>query len=247
MTDSALATKKLIKKGGTRYPKYRLEDALVWGRKLVSRTHSGPQNHGVISAAVVESKGSTAEIKVSVLRQYGLLEGTSAAYTATELAKKIASSPPEDLGPLYKAAALSPPIFAELYNTFGSGEVAKSRLKQRASALKVHPDSVDECIDIYIASLTTAGLGNVDGDRFLQTDGPSLAVSEPLTPIIDEADQAQEATALDTAESGAGERMTPRRIDKARSTVTITVNIDASLDPEKLEKQLALLKRYGAI
>lgn len=244
MNEQAAKTRKpLVKKGGTRYPKYRLEDALLWSKKLVSRTHTAPQPQDVIFAAVVESRGSTADIKVSALRQYGLLDGKSSAYIATDLAKKIAHAPPEEVHEFYKQAALTPPIFRGLYDTFGASEVTKSQLKRRAADLNVHPDSLDECVEMYVSSLSAAGLARLDGDRVIQGELPVL-------PPENNSENPESPEEEDNTEVGAevmAATLPTSRGRSGKSSVNVTVNLDSSLDPEKLEKQLALLKRYGAI
>src|SRR5688572_28985133 len=115
-------TKKSRPKGGRRggkiIPHYGLEDALVWSDKLVSKTYNSPQPLDLIKASVVEAKSAVGDIRVSALRQYGLLSGTSAALTATPLAHQIKSAPVDEQKRLIKQAALRPEIFRGLFTTF---------------------------------------------------------------------------------------------------------------------------------
>ena len=63
MVESAPSGKRPLpkRKGGTRFPRYNLKDALGWATKLVSKTHLGPQTADVIFSGVLASRGSTAE------------------------------------------------------------------------------------------------------------------------------------------------------------------------------------------
>lgn len=247
MSDEQPKVRKVaVKRGGARFPKHKLEDALSWASKLVSRTHASAQPEEIIFAAVVTSRGSTGDIKIAALKQYGLMEGTSTGYSATDLARKISAAPDEDAPPLIAEAALSPPVFKQLYDTFAPGEATRGRLKQRTSDLKVHPDNADECVDSYIAALVTAGLARVEGDKLIHLGPGEVAARQepeaiPADLIDEDADQPtpkERPIEVDDA---------PVTAARGRSAVTVTVNVDSTMDPDKLEKQLALLKRYGAL
>jgi hypothetical protein len=204
----------------------------------------------------VNSKGPTGEIKVSALKQFGLLEGTSKAYAASELARTIAASPQEDLLPLYSRAALSPTVFKSLFDTFHGDEVTTGKLRQRAAELNVHPDNLTSCVSNYVTSLALAGLAQVDGETIVHKP----AVAEASTTGADSPDtkETDKNGGADLAQ-GENERNPPAE-DEAlageesqlnhgspRAIFNVNVNLDSSLDTEKLERQLALLKRYGAI
>lgn len=244
--DQPKIRKAPVKRGGARYPKYKLEDALGWSSKLVSRTHATPQPEEVIFAAVVTARGSTGDIKIAALKQYGLMEGSSTGYSATELARKVAAAPEEDSAPLIADAALSPPVFKQLYDTFAPGEATRGRLKQRTSDLKVHPDNADECVDIYISALTTAGLARAEGDKLIHVALNEISASRNAEEEAVEAADTKPGQNSST-ESVAEIDDAPVVATRGRSAVTVTVNVDSTMDPDKLEKQLALLKRYGAL
>lgn len=244
--DQPKIRKVAIKRGGARFPKHKLEDALGWAAKLVSRTHASPQPEEIIFAAVVTSRGSTGDIKIAALKQYGLMEGTSTGYSATDLARRISAAPDEDAAPLIAEAALSPPVFKQLYDTFAPGEATRGRLKQRTSDLKVHPDNADECVDSYISALVTAGLARGEGDKLIhfapnEIAAPQNQEATPLQPVDDNTEQTVADERLTKTEDA------PVTAARGRSAVTVTVNVDSTMDPDKLEKQLALLKRYGAL
>jgi hypothetical protein len=242
-TSSRKPPKGAPPKGGTRFPRYGLKEAIEWARKLVSKTHNGPQVADIIYASVIDSKGPRGEIKASALKQYNLMEGPKDAYTATSLAKSIASTPKEELAPLLGQAALSPGLFKSLFDTFHGDSVTTAKLRQRAAELNVHPDNLDAAISIYVSSLTIAQLVTIDGDKIQHRRAGDLEG----TRVSEENDESIQDTEEETGEDRppAPERDT---ISKSpRAIFNVTVNLDATLDSEKLEKQLALLKRYGAI
>ncbi|MBW1298114.1 hypothetical protein [Aquimarina litoralis] len=76
-------------KGGKRYPKLNLEKAIEYSKRLVSKTHTGPQPKKVILPGVFDSNTWLGGQRLSGTKQYGLIEGDSKAYSASELAKQI--------------------------------------------------------------------------------------------------------------------------------------------------------------
>jgi hypothetical protein len=237
-------------KGGARFPRFGLEDALTWAKKLVSKTHLGPQPQDILFASVVGSKGPRGEIKISALKQFDLLEGTSKAYQATKLSRAIVAAPPDEAPALLAQAALAPTVFKALFETFHGDEVSTAKLKQRAADLKVHPDEVERCVNLYVASLEVARLVTTAGDVVRHVTDAAAAAGKKLEPETDVAsvedevaDSAQEGflPGSENGELGAETGLRPR------AAFQVTINLDASLDTEKLERQLQLLKRYGAI
>ncbi|WP_148661417.1 hypothetical protein [Roseateles chitosanitabidus] len=207
---------------------------------------------------------------MSALKQYGLMTGdTKSNFSADDLAKKISAAPPEELIPLYRRAALKPAIFRALFETYHGDTVSKAKLKQRAADLKVHPDETGNCVDLYSASMVTAQLVTIAGDQVAHL--ASAEASAPSVQLNDEVDcNASEAEALASDKSAAsgkldgvvaapqegttmstkGDGASAREIDGGtapRAVFNVHVTLDASLDVEKLEKQLALLRRYGAL
>ncbi|WP_439571346.1 hypothetical protein [Sphingomonas sp.] len=217
---------------------------MEWAKKLVAKTHGGPQTADIIYAGVLETKGTRGEVKASALRQFNLMDGPKEAYSATDLAKKITAAPPEELTPLLKQAALFPPLFKSIFDTFHGDTFSIGKLKQRASELNVHPENVESAISIYCSSLEYAGLISVDGDKITHKSASELEFS---------ADNEESETTSEAAEDASTEREYPDADAEdvtrgsPRAIFHVNVNLDASLDSDKLEKQLALLKRYGAI
>lgn len=259
--------KKVMPKGGRRggsvFPRMTLTDAVKAAKKLVSKTHTGPQEKAAIFA-VVGAKGGKGEVKISALKQYGFMGGdTSSKFSASDLAKRLIAAPEDETAPLIRKAALTPQPFLKMFNVFHGEEVTRAKLKQGAAELKVHPDATEEFVDIYIEAMQTSGLAKVVGDKVRHlsqsdlTDVQSIDVGddELETDVIqdNDADPEEDAGTGDTGQTDQDNDDQKRTADVTpsgagpRAVFHVNVSLDSSLDTEKLEKQLALLKRYGAI
>lgn len=237
------------RKGGTLFPKINLKQALDYSKKLVAKTHTGPQPEQTILPGVFDSSGPTGKVRASALKQFGLLEGGIEAYEATQLAKDIDGAPPEDRPALLQRAFRSSKLFNQIFETFHDDTVSKAKIGQRARNLDVHPESAEECAQLFIDSAATAGLGTVNGDSITlaAADAGAGAAPEPEEgaeqPGQQEADEAEAAAAAE-----AGEKNGRRPGDSAgRSRPAVSINVDSTSDPDKLEKQLKLLREYGLI
>ena len=205
---------------------------------------------------------------MSALKQYGFLKGDAkSSFSADELAKRISAAPPEELAPLYRQAILRPTIFRKLFDTFHGDTWSKAKLKQRAADLKVHPDETATCIDLYVAGMTTAGLVTVEGDQVSHLAASSVSTvggagsdadSEPAGEQGSGSDLSgdEASTGSDLNSSGNGStdevkaaKPLPNGAAQSgpRAVFNVNVTLDSSLDIEKLQKQLELLKRFGAI
>lgn len=249
------------RKGGTIFPRISLEQALVYSKKVVSKTAIAAQPEATILAGVFDNVGSNGKIRLSALKQFGLIEGTAAGYKGTQLARDIEAA--ADAGEkliLVRRALLTSKVFRELYNTYQDDQTTKGKIRGRTQQLGVHPDASDACTDFFVSSALTAVLATVEGDgiRLVAatevTNGPK---GDPLEDEIHEPDSLEEDDSgeikgtLDPATPGTknnGEKagtITPR--PRTAADVTLNLTIDSSLDGDKLEKQLVLLRRYGLI
>jgi hypothetical protein len=240
------------RKGGTTFPRMSLKDALEYSRRLVSKTHTGPQQMDSISAGVLNAKGGLGAVRLSALRQYGLLEGTSKdGFQATELARKIAAAHQPDT--FLRQAALKPRVFQQLFETFHGDTVSTSKLRQRVSDLKVHPDELDSCVTAFLESVIVAKLGESSGDQIKLIAKPPLKEEDEQEFTRDEPDAEETAHADDknTGASGPGtDQITPPAGAGSTQTkpgVTVNITVDSTMDPDKLAKQLELLKKFGAL
>lgn len=259
------------RKGGSSFPRVALNDAIRYAGKLVSKTHTAPQPQDVILSGVIGVKGGQGSVRLSALKQYGFLKGDKKTnFSADELAKKISAAPPEELVPLYRQAMLKPTVFKKLFDTFQADTVSKAKLKQRAADLKVHPDETASCVDLYISGMTLAGLVTVDGEQVKHLPSRDIAsasgasAADEVDPETTEEDSRGEENAevensggeaAGVAKNGANDN---EQVAKAqalkgagqsgpRAVFNVNVTLDSSLDIEKLQKQLELLKRFGAI
>src|SRR5262249_38434220 len=113
MAEAIKAEKKKMpkggRKGGTRFPQVNLQKALEYGKKLVSKTHNGPQPTQTIFVGVFNNKGPIGGVRASALKQYGLMEGdTAEGYVASQLARDLEAAVPEERVGLVQRAFLTP-------------------------------------------------------------------------------------------------------------------------------------------
>ena len=239
-------------KGGIRFPRTNLKQAISFAKKLVSKTHTGAQPARIILPGVFNNAGPEGQVRASALKQFDLLKGDSKAYEATELAKKISVAPQEEATELLKKACLNPKLFKQLYDTFHSDTATIAKIKQQAAHLKVHPDSLDVCCNVFVDSLLYAGLATKNGEdvKFenitVLTDIQTVDQEEGKEGKDTEGDDLVQGPKNPT--DGIGNKNqgnTQGRINKGTSQIEI--KIDPSMDPEKLDKLLNVLRKYNQI
>jgi hypothetical protein len=260
-SEKVAATKTMPKggrKGGTRFPKIDLKQALDYSKKLVSKTHTGAQPASIILPGVFGNAGPVGEVRASALKQYGLLEGTSDAYKASQLAKDIDAALEEDRFPLLQRAFLNSKPFDQIFQTFRGDTISKAKIEQRTKGLEVHPESAEECARIFIDSAVTAGLGTLSGDLLALISGAAISpnikaddkndqehdenvLQEEMPPGKDEAKNALNSEDPAAGKSGGAVTQTNK------PGVILNLNVDSSSDPDKLEKQLLLLRKFGIV
>jgi hypothetical protein len=244
------------RKGGTQFPQISLKKAVEYAQKLVSKVHTGPQPETVILKGVFNSSGSDGRIRASALKQYDLMTGLSSAYDATDLARSIHSAPTDELPPLLARACLSPKVFKTLFHTFQQDTVSKAKIRQQVLQLKVHPESADKCVEIFVGSLLYSGLG-IDRNGEVEISGgvhPKTPPPEAETKSENPGDEEPKENGIaDEDKGGEGE---PQRestgkgfsapLAAPKAQFQVALNLD-TMDPEKLEKHMKILKRYGVI
>ena len=250
------------RKGGTQYPRISLKKAVEYSVKLVSKTHTGPQPASIILKGVFNNSTGPGKVRASALKQYELLQGESAAYDATPLAKAINSAPPEERTPLLRKACLFPKLFKRLYDTFQNDTVSKAKIRQQALTLDVHPENGDEAVNIFVESLVYAKLAVERNGEFEITRVTAVAKSEssnqqsmnpesalPTAGLesdgVEEGDGDPDDGREEQREETTGEK--PTKSSRGRSQIQIALTLDSTMDPEKLEKYMKILTRYGAI
>jgi hypothetical protein len=256
------------RKGGTQFPQISLNRAVEYARKLVSKTHTGPQPDTIILKGVFNNAHSDGKIRASALKQYKLLSGVTSAYDATDLAKRINSAPAEELQPFLQEACLNPKLFKSLYATFQGDTVTRAKIRQQALQLEVHPESGDKAVGIFVDSIVYAGLATeangeitisrqvtaaivteaeseIDESKHADLPAPSDQVTPPSDGIA-ASDLAKPAETKQTDSRAASEP--PLQIHGVgRGQMNVNLTVDSTMDPEKLDKSLALLRRYGVI
>ena len=253
------------RKGGTIFPRIGLKQALDYSKKLVSKTAIAPQPEATILAGVFDNAGPEGQVRASALKQFGLMDGTAAAYRATQLARDIdgAADDAERL-PFIRRAMLSSKVFRELFETYHGDQATKAKIRGRTQQLGVHPDLGDKCADLFMASAETAGLATreADGIRLVAAtdasapsslggEGPVLVEAEGQlendgTPEVREETQHPEAP-TPTAGPAVAAAGAPAPRPRTAADVSVNLTVDSSLDGDKLAKQLALLRSYGLI
>jgi hypothetical protein len=253
------------KKGGTMFPRIALKQAVEYARKLVAKTHANPQPDSIILKGVFDSSGSRGKIRASALRQFDLLEGDVAAISATALAKEINSAPAAELPALLHRSCLTPKLFKKLFDTFQNDTLSRAKIRQQALQLGVHPDFGDDCVQLFVKSLQFAGLATLQGDDVTISATPTIPSGNESDPGSDVTDEDPE-TAIRSDDSGVGPKggnngdeppiqaATPVATPPAAATsvaatpgINVTLSLDSTMDPEKLERQLKLLRQYGVL
>ena len=253
------------RKGGKIFPGIGLEQALSYAKRLVSKTAVAPQGEATILAGVFDNAGSDGKIRLSALKQFGLIEGTSAAYKATKLARDIEiASDDTEKQPLIRQALLTSKVFQELFNTYQGDQASRPKIRGRVQQLGVHPDVSEDCTEVFVNSLITAGLAVNDGDGIRLVPATQIG-KQPTDSGGDEAPEDVDAgtpgnseATLQGGEGAKAQEMMPLKRElpengvatprpRTAADVTVSLTVDSSLDGDKLEKQLNLLRRYGLI
>ena len=249
-------------KGGRRFPRLNMAQALGYSKKLVSKTFSGPQPEQTILVGVFDNKGTDGEVRASALKQYALMDGDKKGYVASDLAKKIEAVVPDEKTELIRKAFLTPELFKQMYDTLQPDKVTRAKVRQAAATGRVHPDTLDLCVDIFIAGAAHAGLGaktddGIDfGQATLAPPPPAVDVdAETATDAMGQGNSspADPATPPPPAPgSSNGDQPIPEKVPSTplrgeKPAVTLSLTVDATSDPDKLEKQLKLLRHYGVI
>lgn len=248
------------KKGGTRYPNIALKQAVGYAKKLVAKTHTGPQPDTIILKGVFDSTSSAGKVRASALKQYGLLQGNVDAYDATDAARAINSAPSDELAPLLRKALFEPPVFKAIFDTFQNDTVTRAKIRQQALQLKVHPDLADKCVDLFVQSAVFAGVATENGDNILISSVSSFApTKKEETQSGDEGDDGlenpagvgsseQDADGADSVPDAEVRNAQPHNPPTgARAQINVTLSLDSTMDPEKLERYMKILRQYGAI
>lgn len=235
-------------RGGAQFPTHDLEACVGWAEKLVAKTHSGPQTVDIVYAGVVGAKGWRGRAKLTAMRHFGLLQGENTKISASSEAKVLVQLPEDEKRDLLCVVALKPKLFSDVFSTFHGDEVSQAKVRQRFLELNVHPEKVENCVSLYAKSLAFAGLLVENGDQ-LKHVSISATKQKPADHAL-EVDQEEKDEHQDDVEVRQN-RVPDGEVNSEKLTrnamVQVSLSVDSSLDTEKLEKQLQLLKKYGAL
>ena len=105
---------------------------------------------------------------------------------------------------------------------------------------------------LFIDSAITSGLGKLEGELIALVS----AGAAPASQLSDDGSSRKEQEEIDRATdskadvegaSGSDDKMQHTHPRGANPSLTVNLNVDSSSDPDKLEKQLKLLRQYNVI
>ncbi|HEY3397181.1 MAG TPA: hypothetical protein VGM19_05910 [Armatimonadota bacterium] len=225
---------------GANFPRRTLEEALGYVEGVLNAAGNGTLDEKRLATAVFKLKGvsTLSQVKLAALRQYGLLTGKNAALRPSKLCRELALAEGDKRLLLLQDAFLSCAPFKKLYMNYVKSTPTITNMAIYASTeLHINPGKKQEFMDVFVAGLSLAGLGRSDGEQVevLEAAGPAqpdeIAVESEDEDVI----------------SGDGEAPATLKTTPGRSGPVIEIKIDPTLDPDKLEKQLAVLRRFGLV
>lgn len=245
------------KKGGTQFPRYSLEHLYPFLNSLASKTHTNTITLEQLCAGVfgVGANSPAGKIKLSALKQFGLLAGDYKKLKSSELTTKITISDGSELKYYLQQAFQKVAIFVNSLNTFQNSKIDKLKIGQYAvSTLKVHPDMKENFVSVLIDSAKIAGLCTLDGNNvtftsFLKSadDGTEEQVFSENTAEEQDNREVLESTVEPESPMSPSQQISNTKRSGQLSNINVNIDVDPSMDPDKLEKLLKLLKSYGAI
>src|ERR1019366_8648298 len=84
---------------------------------------------------------------------------------------------------LLQRAFLNSKLFKKIFDTYNGDTVSTAKIRQTALGQKVHLDSVDECVRLFIESAALAGLATQDGDSLTLAQSSTIAPATNLGEI----------------------------------------------------------------
>jgi hypothetical protein len=257
-SENKKTTPKGGRRGGTIFPKINLQKSLEYAKKLVGKTHVAAQPADEILPGVFGNSGPEGQVRASALKQFGLMQGDAKAYEATPLAKDIDKALDDERPALLRQAVLSSKAFNKIFDTYHGDTVSKAQIAKRAKELGVHPSSADECAQLFIDSAFASGLGAPSGENVWLINATAVAGAPAENTQDTEEPEENVEEAAQEHEAGEAEVRSQDPSNGARQArgqsgaipsadVRVTLTVDSSSDPDKLEKQLKLLKQYGLL
>ncbi len=245
------------KKGGTRFPRYSLKHLASYLDSFLGKTHTSSINIEQLNAGVfnVGANSPAGKTKFSALKQFGLADGDYKVINSTELCSGIAMNDGDaKIENLQKSLQRVKP-FADAIKTFQNSTIEKAKIGQYAvSTLKVHPDLRDDFVKVFVESCEEANLCTIDGQSVSFVQKPDIideqeVIEETDDNINEDENHSKNEDVTENVNEESEERKSQSfsRKKQGNSNINVNIDVDPSMDPEKLEKLLKLLKGYGAI
>lgn len=246
------------KKGGTQFPRYSLSHLIPLLKNLVSKTHTNGITLEQLNAGVfgIGAKSTIGSVKSSALKQFGLLIAKDYKnMKASDLASQISMAEGDEQKKYLQAAFKNSSVLVNAFTTFHNSRTEKSKIGQYAvSTLKVHPDMKDDFVGILVESAVIAGLATADGNTVNFSNFSVISQTTSGSPDIEENEDGDKVDDNESPDSpppaphlNPTSNSSHTRSQGQVSNINVNIDVDPSMDPEKLEKLLKLLKNYGAI
>ncbi len=223
------------RKGGKIYPRHSLEMLDSHIELISSKASKTPYDRKSFCAGIFNLKhNNECKVRISSLKQFGLIEEKENKLTATDLCVRIAARSSTERSHFYEEAFRNVPLFKMAYETFSGTTVTAAQIATYAAdTLGVHFDNRENFAIKLVESAKKAGLCKDDNDGYFF----ELVTLESIEAIPDA-----------TKEEEQDKKPPPKKLTvDTNRTVNIEVKIDSTLDPETLEKHLKKLKKFGLI
>jgi hypothetical protein len=238
--------------GGKTFPKYDLAEIVQHADKLVGKAAHSKLNADAVAAALGMARvSSQAQIKIAAAKQYGLIEGTYEKFDVTDLCQRLAEATSDDeKRPCLQECFLKVPTFREVWDAYCGTTKSRDAISSMAVSKGVADGHRQKFMEMFVAGVTTAGLAEDDNGSV------SFIMSSAVTPQPggpgEEADQDEDEDVdvdvdVDVERGSALVDSTKATAHPEAQGSAVSIAIDSSLDPEKLERHLAALRKYGLI
>ncbi len=230
-----LAKQNLRKRGGTMFPRYSLKDILQDLGRFVSKTHSDTIDLAQLNSGVFSLKANSGagKIRLSAMRQFGLVDGVNAKLKASVLARNISNKSGDEKVLHIQKSFLNPKSFGKTFSTFSGDSVTLDKISQYAvDPIRVHPDNGGAFASVFAKSAEACNLGKIEGDSLTLFKNESTSEEVVLVKPSHAKDKIKKEKLFKT---------------ESQAKANIEIKLDSTHDAEKLKKQLELLKEYGLI
>ena len=241
------------KKGGTKFPNYSLKQILPCLKELISKTTAKPTTIEQLSAGVFKMKAKSAEgkIKYSSLKQFGLAGGEYTKITSTKLASQIVLASEGEKSVYLREAFLNAPTFKNVFETFQDSSVQKLKIAgYSVSNLKIHIDASDKFLKSLLDSCEVAKMCTISGDEVNFINGKEANNTNNNDLDGGVLEREEDENSEDSKDDFQEDENFPEfktNTNNQKNKPNIDLKIDPTLDADKLEKQLKVLRKYGLI